>query len=1134
DGDKSEAVLTITINGQTDGPPVVTPVDSDGNVTSAHNSVVEASGATVTGSVGVSAEAGITAVTVAGRDVTGASAANPVVITTDKGILTVTGYNAATGVISYSYKETGGADNHSAGDDSVRDNFTVKVTDLAGKSTSNDLVIQIIDTAPIAKNDSASVTEDTATPITGNVLTNDTLGADKTTVVITTTDAKYGTLVHNGDGTWSYQLNNGLSAVQALNNGQTLTETIRYTITDADGDKSEATLTITINGTNDAPVLQAHTKEILEDQTATGNVLQGATDVDSKTLTVTEFTVNGVRYEAGKTATIAGVGTLLIGANGSYTFKPDANWNGDVPQVKYTVSDGAASTTSTLDIDVLPVNDAPVSQDASGNVTEGKTYTFGSGDFAFSDPVEGHAIKSVIIDSLPTGGTLMLNGKAVTQGQEISAADIQAGKLVFQAAATNVGENAGSNFDFRVKDTGGTANGGQDTSAQQTFKLHVDQFVGGNNTNDTVKGGTGNDVLLGDQGGMVKSVTPGSSYNIALVLDLSGSMDDKWGSGNSAESRLATAKKALKAFLEGQLAHHDGSINISLITFEGSGSKLQKSISGLTTQNVDDMVDILMGLKSGGGTPYGSAFTQAKNWFDGQPTVDSNGNPYKNLTFFLTDGEPTDNASSRDNAFKGLSNVSDVYGIGIGDGVSVSTLDKYDNTGSSYTSGGSVVASFESSSGVNNVNNWEKSGTGEVTDYNNGSSWWPDYRMRITDTSVNGSAYVVTMAESHKMVVTSASGASFGFNAFLGNQGAGDTFEWRLLMKVGNEWKVVEKGTQADTTTGIFGPGEYRFQFAVSDNSNNNARFRVDIDDIRTYTSGRTGQSQVVLNPSDLETALISGNTSTELAPVGNDKIYGGDGSDILFGDAINTDQLPWGVNGNPAKPADYADGSGLDGLKLFLLLKNGTQPTDADLHKFISDNHGLFDVQGDTRGGNDELHGGSGNDILYGQGGDDILYGDDGNDILYGGAGKDTLYGGAGNDVLIGGKGDDILHGGDGSDTFKWEFGDQGTTAKPAVDVIKDFSIATIANGGDVLDLRDMLQGEKDGTLTQYLHFSKDPANSANTVIEISTDGKIGQGADQKIILENVDLTNGGKLATDQAIINDLLQKGKLNVDHS
>ncbi|MDH1302996.1 type I secretion C-terminal target domain-containing protein [Achromobacter sp. GD03932] len=102
-------------------------------------------------------------------------------------------------------------------------------------------------------------------------------------------------------------------------------------------------------------------------------------------------------------------------------------------------------------------------------------------------------------------------------------------------------------------------------------------------------------------------------------------------------------------------------------------------------------------------------------------------------------------------------------------------------------------------------------------------------------------------------------------------------------------------------------------------------------------------------------------------------------------------------------------------------------------------------------------------------------------------------------------------------------------------MDTIKDFSILKPADGGDILDLKELLQGEKDGTLTQYLHFTKDPANSNNTVIEINTQGKIAsQGADQKIVLENVDLTNGGKLATDQAIINDLLQKGKLNIDHS
>ncbi|MDQ1764417.1 VCBS domain-containing protein, partial [Achromobacter aegrifaciens] len=128
DGDTSSANLNFSIQGQTDGPPVITPEDSDGSVTGAHNSVVEGTGDTVTGSVTVTAEAGIAGVTVGGKDVTGASTTNPVVITTDKGILTVSGYDAATGKITYSYKETGGADDHTAGDDSVKDNFTVTVT----------------------------------------------------------------------------------------------------------------------------------------------------------------------------------------------------------------------------------------------------------------------------------------------------------------------------------------------------------------------------------------------------------------------------------------------------------------------------------------------------------------------------------------------------------------------------------------------------------------------------------------------------------------------------------------------------------------------------------------------------------------------------------------------------------------------------------------------------------------------------------------------------------------------------------------------------------------------------------------------------------------------------------------------
>src|SRR5690606_10949969 len=90
----------------------------------------------------------------------------------------------------------------------------------------------------------------------GNVLANDATGADSVgqTVAFADTKGQYGTLTYKTDGTWSYTLDNSLPAVQALKAGETVTEAFNYTLTDADGDQSPATLTVTITGTNNAPV----------------------------------------------------------------------------------------------------------------------------------------------------------------------------------------------------------------------------------------------------------------------------------------------------------------------------------------------------------------------------------------------------------------------------------------------------------------------------------------------------------------------------------------------------------------------------------------------------------------------------------------------------------------------------------------------------------------------------------------------------------------------------------------------------------------------------------------------------------------------------------------------------------------
>ncbi|MCL5061036.1 MAG: VCBS domain-containing protein [Candidatus Thermoplasmatota archaeon] len=181
-------------------------------------------------------------------------------------------------------------------------------------------------------------------------------------------------------------------------------------------------------------------------------------------------------------------------------------------------------------------------------------------------------------------------------------------------------------------------------------------------------------------------------------------------------------------------------------------------------------------------------------------------------------------------------------------------------------------------------------------------------------------------------------------------------------------------------------------------------------------------------------------------------------------------------------------------------------------------------------------ITGTDGNNNLTGTASNDHIQGLAGNDTLSGGAGNDLIYGGTGNDTLVGGTGNDTLIGGLGADTFKWQLNDGGSMASPATDTVKDFDNV---NNSDKLDLRDLLVGESHagtdpGNLVDYLHFE---VSGSNTIIQISSSGGFSGGysagaTDQRIVLNNTDLTGGGTLSADQQIIQDLLSKGKLITD--
>nr|WP_320375519.1 Ig-like domain-containing protein [Escherichia coli] len=193
-----------------------------------------------------------------------------------------------------------------------------------------------------------SLTTHAGTPVTIDVFANDKFSnGDK--AITGKTNGAYGTV----------SISNG-QVVYTPTSGYVGTDTFTYTVTS--GGKTE-TATVTLTLVNDAPqVGLAKTGSTAEDTTLTNgeNLLTGASDLNGDALTVKSFTVGNTTWAAGQTATLAGYGALTLNADGSYTFVPVADWNGNVPQVTYTITDGRTNgdVTSTLDISVTPVQDA--------------------------------------------------------------------------------------------------------------------------------------------------------------------------------------------------------------------------------------------------------------------------------------------------------------------------------------------------------------------------------------------------------------------------------------------------------------------------------------------------------------------------------------------------------------------------------------------------------------------------------------------------------------------------------------------------------------------------------------------------------------------------------------------------------
>ncbi|MGE4446132.1 MAG: VCBS domain-containing protein, partial [Synergistaceae bacterium] len=297
--------------------------------------------------------------------------------------------------------------------DSVDETYTVRVTDDFGAYVDQTVTVTIKGTndIPVVNADIASVTEDTVQIVNGNILTNDTdvdSGAVLTVSQVNGDSANvgnpvagtYGSVTINTNGTYSYTLNNSLPAVQALAVGETFTDTFATTTTDEHGATRSTTLTITINGTNDTPVISVGSGdsalEVLPETNA-GLSTSGTLTLSDLDITNTVSTnIISVSVGGQTTGLIPNNAQLLgmLSATGNLTNTETTgpiNWTFDsnseafnylaVGQnltLTYTVratDSYGATDDQTITIIITGANDAPVAVADTNSVTEDTVLT---------------------------------------------------------------------------------------------------------------------------------------------------------------------------------------------------------------------------------------------------------------------------------------------------------------------------------------------------------------------------------------------------------------------------------------------------------------------------------------------------------------------------------------------------------------------------------------------------------------------------------------------------------------------------------------------------------------------------------------------------------------------------------------
>ncbi|WP_445082044.1 cadherin domain-containing protein [Vibrio cholerae] len=807
----------------------------------------------------------------------------------------------------------------------------------------------------------------------GNVLSNDVSGADVDMTVVGAASGNhvssgvsgsvgsmiaglYGNLILLADGSYTYQVTANASSIP-----NDAIEIFTYTMKDGDGDTSTALLSINVNRVTmaDFNANQDH-KVGLEDTVVAGNVLDND---GSKNTSVDHFTVgnDATSHVVGSPVSLE-QGELTLNSDGSYTFKPADNWNGEVPVITYTTHTGK---TSTLAITITPVDDATVTQ-------------------------PDH--KSIAEDTIATGNVLA-NDCDIDSALSVTSFHVEgvngvytAGNTMYQLAEGTLVLKANGDYTFDPKDNWSgslpeityTTN----TGATGTLNIHVEAVA--DVPNLTINGYT-SVAAINFEDARLNGSWDGVVANQIKGLNTIGTWHTSNNSGKveiGYENIYVSGGSSTNKVMEIEFNNGDKTLYTDIHAQAGRFYELDFDIAARAGSVNSSGLTIKLVPLNAYGVPI---LAEAITLYDFNPT---NANWLRDQKVTL----PIDQTGEYRLLFE--SDDANSYGA-ILDNLAFKVVD---NMG--YR--GDFIKLSEISTSLNDTDTSETLSL-KLKGMPEGSILKDDKGHEVTVGS-NGEVDITGWDYSSLQIKTPNHG---NFNITV-------------------EATATESSNQDSATTSatipvtVLHPNEYLGRggvdsFLLTKSNGDNANLNIALNAYYEGTTAVAPVTQQVAVTIDTDLVIHSGN-SNDYIDLGISRAD----NTVYTGSSIPN------FNNSTPSQSTLADSAFMkndvitdhDGV-LLQSVQSQIQPI-TDTVNLGSGNDTVY-----GGGGNLAAYGGAGNDTLIGGDGNDALRGGADNDYLSGGRGNDVLRGDSGNDVLIGGLGHDILTGGSGEDLFKWVDGD-------------------------------------------------------------------------------------------------------------